>query len=220
MTPAPWKKSYDKPRQHIKKQRCYFADIAAYTQSCSFSSSHVWMWELSYKKSWAPKNWYFWSVMVEKTLDSPLDFKEIKPVNPKGNQSWLFTGRTDAEAPIIWPPDVKSQLIRKDPYAGKEWRQEEKRMTEHEMVGWHHWLNGHELSLSRLQEMVKDRQPWCAAVHEVTESQTWLSDWTTTEYLSELNVTSGMIWNTSVMLLEQRLTPSHVYSLRIERWGG
>ena len=103
------------------------------------------MWELDYKESWGPKNWCFWTVMLKKTLESPLDYKEIQPVHPKGDQSWVFFGRTDAEAetPILWPPDAKSWLIRKDPDAGKDWRQGEKGMTEDEMVGWHHRLNGH-----------------------------------------------------------------------------
>ena len=110
------------------------------------SSSHVWMWELDYKESWVPKNWCFWTVVLEKTLESPLDCKEIQPVHPKGNQSWVFIGRSDgeAEAPVFWPLDVKSWLIWKDPDAGKDWRQEKKETTEDEMVGWHHWLNGHE----------------------------------------------------------------------------
>ena len=100
----------------------------------------------THKESWAPKNWCFWTVVLEKTLESPLDCKEIQPVHPKGDQSWIFTGRTDAEAeaPILWPPDAKDWLIRKDPDYGKDWRQEEKGTTEDEMVGWHHWLNGHE----------------------------------------------------------------------------
>ena len=102
------------------------------------------MWELDYKESWVPKNWCFWTVVLEKTLERPLDCKEIKLVNPKGNQSWIFIGRTDAEAPIVRPPDMKSWFIRKDPNAGKDWRQEEKGMTEDEMVGRHHQLNGHE----------------------------------------------------------------------------
>ena len=104
------------------------------------------MWELEHKESWVLKNWCFWTVVLEKTLESPLDCKEIKPVNPKGNQSWLFIGRTDAEseAPILWPPDAKNVLIGKDPDTGKDWRQEEKGMTEDEIVGWHHWLDGHE----------------------------------------------------------------------------
>ena len=138
--------SCDKPRQYIKKQRHYFADKGPSNQSYGFSSSHVWMWELDYKESWVPKNWCFWTVMLQRTLESPLDSKKIKPVNPKGNQSWIFIGRTDAKAetPILWPPDAKNWPIGKDPDAGKDWRQEEKGMTEGEMVGWHHWLNRHE----------------------------------------------------------------------------
>ena len=116
-------KSYDQPRQHIKKQRHYFANKGPSSQSYGFPSSHVWMWELDHKESWAPKDWCFWSVMLEKTLESPLDCKEIKPVNPKGNQPWTFIGRTDAEAeaPILCPPDAKNWLIGKDPDAGKDW---------------------------------------------------------------------------------------------------
>ena len=132
---ADWKKSYDKHRQHIKKQRRYFADKSPSSQSCGFSSSHVWMWELDYKESWVPKNWCFWTVMEEKTLESPLDCKEIKPVNPKGNQSWILTQRTDAEAetPILWPPDSKNRLTGKDLDAGKDWRQK-KEVAEDDMV--------------------------------------------------------------------------------------
>ena len=143
---APWKKRYDKPRQHIKKQRHYFADKGPSSQGYSFSSSHVWMWELDYKESWAQKNWCFWTVVLEKILESPLDFKEIKPVHPKGDQSWIFIRRTDteAEAPILWTSDEKNWLIGKDPDAGKDWRWEDKGMTEDETVGWHHQLNGHE----------------------------------------------------------------------------
>ena len=116
-------------------------------QAHGFSSGHVWMWELDYKESWAPpKNWCFWTVVLEKTLKGPLDCKEIQPVHPKGNQSWIFIGMTDAEteAPVLWIPNVKSQLIRKDPDAEKDWRQEEKGMTEDEMGGCYHWLDGHE----------------------------------------------------------------------------
>ena len=126
-------------------------DITLSTKVClrqryCFSSGHVWMWELDYKESWAPKNWCFWSVVLEKTHESPLDCKEIQPVYPKGDQSWVFIGRTDleAETPILWLSNAKSWLIWKDPDAGKHWRQEEKGSTEEEMVGWHHWLNGHE----------------------------------------------------------------------------
>ena len=140
-----WKKSYDQPRQHIKKQKHYFAKKGSSSQSHGFSSSHVWMWELDCKESWALKNWCFWTVVLEKTLESPLDYKEIKPFTSKGNQFWIFIGRTDAEAetPVLWPSDGRNWLIVKDPDAGQDWRQEEKGMTEDEMVGWHHRLNGH-----------------------------------------------------------------------------
>ena len=137
---APWKKSYDKPRQQIKKQRHYFAKKGMYSQNYGFSSSYVWMWELDHKEDWAPKNWCFWTVVLEKILESLLDCKEIKLVNPKGNQPWIFIERTDAEAPIIWPPDSKSLLIGKGPDEGKgkDWRPKEKGVTEDEMAGWHH----------------------------------------------------------------------------------
>jgi len=142
---APWKKSYEQPRQHIKKQRCYFANKGPSSQSYGFSSSHVWIWELVYKESWVLKNWWFWTVVLEKTLESPLDCKEVQPVHPKGDRSWVIIGRIDVEAerPILWPPDAKSWLIWKDLDAGKDWGQEEKGTTEDEMVGWHHWHNGH-----------------------------------------------------------------------------
>ena len=155
---APWKKSYDQPRQHIKKQIHYFANKGPSSQSYDFSSSHVWMWELDYKESWMPKNWCFWTVVLEKTLESPLDCKEIQPVHPKGNQCWIFIGRTDAEAetPILWPPDVK-WLIWKYPDAGKDWRWE-KGTTEDEMIGWT-WIWASSRS-------------WHAAIHGVTESDT------------------------------------------------
>ena len=137
--------SYDQPRQHIKKQRHYFVNKGPSSQGYSFSSGHVWMWELDYKENWAQKNWCFWTVVLEKTLESPLDCKEIQPVHPKGDQSWVFTGGIDVETetPILWPPVVKSWLIWKDTDAGKYWGQEDKGMTEAEMVRWHHWLNGH-----------------------------------------------------------------------------
>ena len=139
---APWKKSYDKPIQHIQKQRHYFVYKCQNSQSCSFPSSHVWMWELDNKKDWALKNWCLQTVILEKTPESLLDSKDIKSINTKGNQPWIFIRRTDAEAeaPTFWPRDVKSWLILKDPNAGKDWRQEEKRITEDEIVGWH-WEN-------------------------------------------------------------------------------
>ena len=130
----------------ILKSRHYFANKDLSSQSYGFSSSHVWIQELDHKESWAPKSWCLWTAVLEKTLESPLDCKEIKTVNPKGNQSWIFIGRTDgdAEGPILWPPDVKNGLIGKYPDVWKDWRQEEKGMTEDEMAGWNHWLNGHE----------------------------------------------------------------------------
>ena len=134
------------PRQHITKQRHHFANKGPSSQSYGFSSNYVWMWDLDHKEGWVVKNWCLRTVVLEKTLESPLDCKEIKLVNPDGNQPWIFIGRTDAEAkaPILWPPDAKNQLIGKDPDDGKDWGQEEKRVTEDETVGWHHWLNGHE----------------------------------------------------------------------------
>ena len=142
-TLTPWKKSYDQyAREHIKKQRHYFANKGPSGQSYGFPSSHVRMWKLGYKESWTSKNWCFQAIVLEKTLESPLDYKGIQLVHPKGNQPWIFTGRTDAEAEtrILWPPDVKNWLLGKDSDAGKDWRQ----TTEDEMVGWLHQLDGHE----------------------------------------------------------------------------
>ena len=149
---APWKKSYDQPRQHIKKQRHYFANKGPSSRGYGFSSGHVWMWELDYRESWAPKNWCFWTVVLEKTLESPLDCKEIQPVHLKGNQFWIFIGRTDAEAEasLLWPPDGKNWLIGKDPDARKDWgrrRRGRQRMR---------WLDGiigsMDMSSSKFQE--------------------------------------------------------------------
>ena len=168
--------SKDKPRLHSKKQRHYFAGKALSSPSYGFSSSRVWMWELDHKESWSMKNWYFWTVVLEETLESPLDFKEIKPVNPKGNQSWIFIGKTDAEAeaPIIlaW--------LRKDSDAGKEWEQE-KEVTEGEMVGWHHRFNGHEfeqaLGVGDGQGSLVCCSQWGHKESDTTEQLNWTEGW-------------------------------------------
>ena len=175
---APWKKSYDQPRQHIIKQRHYFANKGPSSQIYGFSSGHVWMWELDYKESWTLKNWCFWTVVLEKTLGSPLDCKEIQPVHPKGDQPWIFVGRNDAKAetPILWPPDVKNWLIGKDHDAGKDWRQEEKGTTEDEVIGWHH--NSLDMSLSKLWEFVMVREAWRASDHGILKNWAQLSNWT------------------------------------------
>ena len=154
-TLAPWKKSYDQSRQCFKKQRHHFANKGPYSQSYGLSSSHVWMWELDHKEGWVPKNWCFWTMVLEKTLDSPLNFKEIKSVNPKGYQPWIFIGKTDAEAkaPIFWPPNETSQFIGKDPDAGKEWGQEEKRQ---QRMSWLYSITDSvDMSLNKLREIVK-----------------------------------------------------------------
>ena len=176
---TPWKESYDQLRQHVKKQKQYFANKSLSSQIYGFSSSHVWMWELDYKEILAQKNWCFWSVVLEKTLESPLDSKEIQPVNPKGHQSWVFIGRTgvEAETPIVWPHDVKSWLIGKDPDAGKDGRQEEKGMTEDEMVGWHHRFNGNEFG-------------WTQGVGDGQGSLVHCSSWS----CKELDMTEWLNW--------------------------
>ena len=151
-----------KPRHHIKKQRHHFAKKGPYSQSYGFSSSHIQTWELDHKEAWALKNRCFWTVVLEKTLESPLDCKEIKPVNPKENQPWIFIGKTVAEALILWPPYSVSRLTGKDPDAGKDWGQEEKR-AEDQMTGWHHWLSGHEFEQTQGDNEGQGSLVWCSS---------------------------------------------------------
>ena len=179
---TPWKESYDQPRQHIKKQRHYYVNKGPSSQGYGFSSSHVWMRELDYKESWAQKNWCSWTVVLEKTLESPLDCKEIQAVYPKGDQSWVFIGRTDVEAetPILWPSDAKSWLIWKDPDAGRDRGQDKKETTEDEKVGWHHQLNGHEfgkaLGVGDGQGRLVCCSPWGHKESDMTEWLNW-TEW-------------------------------------------
>ena len=168
----------NKTAYELLNSRHYFAIKGLSSQSYCFSSNRVWMWELDHKESWAPKNWCFWTVVLEKTLESPLDCKEIKPVNPKGNQSWIFIGKTDAkaESPILWLPDVKNWLIGKVTDAGKI---EDRRRRGRWRMRWFDSITDlMDMSLSRLRELVVDRVAWCATVHGVTKSWTPLSDWT------------------------------------------
>ena len=165
-----------------------------------FFSGHVWMWELDCEESWAQKNWCFWTVVLEKTLESPLDCKEIQPLHPKGDQSWVFIGRTDVEAetPILWPPDAKSWLIGKDPDAGKDWWREEKRTTEDQMVGWHHWLNGHELGwtpgVGDGQGGLECCSPWGHKKSHVAEWLNWTEEWIFSNIASVSMICRYWLW--------------------------
>ena len=176
--------SDDQPRHHIKKQRHYFANRGLSSQSYGFCSSHVWMRELDYKEAECWRIDAFWTVVLEKTLESPLVCKEIQSVRPKGNQSWIFIGRTDAaaEIPVLWPPDVKNWLIGKDPDSGKDWREEEKGMTENETVGWHHRLDGHEfeqtLGVGDGQGSMAYFIPWSLKESDMTEQLNWVQELT------------------------------------------
>ena len=180
---APWKKSYYKPRQHIKKQMHHFAGKGPNSQTYGsihiWLLSHVWIWVGPYRRLNA-KELMLSNCDVEKTLEIPFDYKEIKPVNPKGNQPWIFIGRTDAkaEASILWPPDVKSQLIGRDPDNGKDQRQ--KKRGWQRMIRLDSIMDSMDMNLNKLWETVTDREAWQTIVHGVTKSQTWLSDWTTT----------------------------------------
>ena len=181
-----WEKSDDKRRQCIKKQRHHSADKGPYSQSYGFFSSHVWKWELDHKETWAPKNWCFWIVVLKKTLESPLDCKEIQPVHPKGDQSWVFFGRTDVEAetPILWPPYAESWAIGKDPDAGKDWGQEGKGTTEDEMFRLHHWHNGHGFGWT---PGVGDGQGGLACYGSWGHNESDMTEWLNWTELSMLN---------------------------------
>ena len=169
------------------------------SQSYGFSSSHLWRWDLDCIESWAPKNWCIWTVVLEKTLESPLNCK-VKPVHMKGNQSWIFIGRTGAEAetPVLWPPDSKSWLIGKDPDAGNDWRQEKKGTTEDEMVGWHHWHNEHEFE--QALELMMDTEAWRTAVHRVAVRHDWEAALNWCEFIEYKKHPMLMVLSTSFIL--------------------
>ena len=169
----------------ITKEETLLCQQGPSSQGYGFSSGHVWMWKLDCEESWVLKNWCLWTVVLKKTPESPLDCREIQPVHPKGSHSWIFIGRTDAEAPIIWPPNVKNWLIWKEPVAGKDWRWEEKGTTEDEMVGWHHWLNGHEfepaLGVGDGQGILACCSPWGCKESDTTEWLNWTDQNTKSE---------------------------------------
>ena len=178
---APWKESYDQPRQHIKRQRHDFDHKVRLVKAMFFSSSHVWMWELDYKESWTLNYWCLLTVVLEKTPERPLDCKEIQPVHPKGDQSWVFIGRTDVEAetPILWPPDDDQIELThlKRCWCWERLKQEEKQMTEDEIAGWHHWLDGHESEwtpgVGDGQECLACCDSWGRKESDMTEQLNW-----------------------------------------------
>ena len=163
----------------MKKQRHYFSIKIPSSEGSGFPSGHIWMWDLDYKESWAQKNWCFWTVVLEKAFKSPLDCKEIQPVHLKGDQSWVFIGRTDVEAetPILWLPDAKSWVVWKDSDVVKDWGQEKEGMAEDDMFGWHHRHNGHELGwtpgVGDGQGVLECCSPWDHKESDTTEQLNW-----------------------------------------------
>ena len=192
---APWKKSFDKLDSILKSRDITLPTKGLSSESYGFSSGHVWMWKLDCEESWASKNWCFWTVVLEKTLESPLNCKKIQPVHSKGDQSWVFIGRTDAEAetPILWPPHAKSWLIGKDSDAGRDWGQEEKGTTEDEMAGWHHQLEGHEFEWTPGygdgQGGLVCCDSWGRKKSDMTEQLNWTDEWLKWNLLR-----SGLFW--------------------------
>ena len=213
---TPWKESYNQPRQHIKKQRHYFVNKGPSSQGYGFSSGHVWMWQLDCKESWVLKNWCFWIVVLEKTVESLWDYQDIQPFYPKGDQSWVFIGRTgvEAETPILWPPNAKSWLIWKHPAAGKDWRQKQKGTTEHEMVGWYHRLNGHGFGWTLGVGDGQGGLVCCSYV--VVKSWTWLSDLTDWNHL-KMGLACGQLLLLGLCVYAQLLLCPYKFS-RQEYW--
>jgi len=209
---APWKKSYDKPRQSIKKQRHYFDNKGLSSQSYGFSSSHVWMWQLDHKEGWAPNNWCLRTVVLEKTLESPLNCKEIKPVSTKRNQPWIFIGRTNAEAKLQYFGHLMQTVdsLEKTLMLGKT--ESRRKRGWQRMVGWHQWLK--EMTLRKLQETAKDKEVWRAAVHGVVKSWTQLNNNKVTIFISELLIVP------SDQMKERRVPSLHFFTLSTSHLSG